>query len=231
VGTGNYNPETARTYEDLGLLTADPSVTRDVAELFHRLTSGSAGRRYERLLVAPEALRGAILERIATEAAAPDGRIVMKLNNLSDPAIIEALYAASRAGVEIDLIVRGICCLRPGVAGMSPTIRVRSILGRCLEHSRIFRFGADARTAEYFIGSADMMPRNLDLRVEALVPVEPAPLRERLESILALLLHPDARAWSLDADGAWKDSGGPLDVQVALQEQVSRADSTAEALP
>jgi len=227
VGTGNYNAETARIYEDLGLLSADPVVTRDVAELFHRLTSGSSGRRYERLLVAPESLRESILERIAAEATASDGRIVMKLNSLSDPAIIEALYAASCAGVEIDLIVRGICCLRPGVAGMSPTIRVRSILGRFLEHSRIFRFGSDARGPEYFIGSADMMPRNLDLRVEALVPVEPPALRERLESILALLLDEDAQAWSLGPDGAWKPTGGSLDVQVALQARARAAEGGA----
>jgi polyphosphate kinase len=231
VGTGNYNPDTARLYEDLGLLSADPALTEDVAELFHRLTSSSAGRRYEKLLVAPEALRDAILERIAAEAAAPDGRIVMKLNNLSDPAIIEALYAASVAGVEIDLIVRSVCCLRPGVAWMSPTIRVRSILGRFLEHSRILRFGSDTRGAEYFIGSADLMPRNLDLRVEALVPVdEPAP-RARLESLLALLLRPEAQAWSLGADGTWKHSGGTLDVQEALQEDVSGGSSAARTEP
>jgi polyphosphate kinase len=218
VGTGNYNPDTARLYEDLGLLSADPALTLDVAELFHRLTSSSAGRRYTRLLVAPEALRDAILERIAAEAAAPDGRIVMKLNNLADQAIIEALYAASRAGVEIDLIVRSICCLRPGVAGMSPTIRVRSILGRFLEHSRILRFGSEARGVEVFIGSADLMPRNLDLRVEALVPVEDPGLQARLESILHLLLHPEAQAWSLGPDGVWSPGGGELDVQAVLQE-------------
>ncbi len=224
VGTGNYNPDTARLYEDLGLLSADSAITRDVAELFHRMTSGSAGRRYERLLVAPESLRDAILERIAAEAAQPDGRIVMKLNNLSDPLIIEALYEASCAGVEIDLIVRSICCLRPGVAGMSPTIRVRSILGRFLEHSRILRFGTEARGAEYFIGSADLMPRNLDVRVEALVPVEDPRLRARLDSILDLLLHPDAQAWTLGADGAWKYGGGSVDVQGVLQQRVLDAD-------
>ena len=140
VATGNYNPVTATLYEDLGLLTSRVEVTRDVAELFQRLTSGSGSRSYEKLLVAPEGLRAGMLERIGREAR-PGGRIAMKLNGLSDPAIIDALYAASAAGAEIDLVVRSICCLRPGVEELSERIRVRSVLGRYLEHSRIFRFG------------------------------------------------------------------------------------------
>jgi polyphosphate kinase len=221
VGTGNYNPVTAREYEDLGLLTASPAIGRDVAELFQRLTSGSGGRRYERLLVAPESLRAGILERIRREAV-PDGRIVAKLNAVSDPEVIDALYAASCAGAEIDLVVRGICCLRPGVPGLSERIRVRSILGRFLEHSRIFRFGSPARGAEYWIGSADLMLRNLDLRVEALVPVEAPELRERLEALLALYLGPEALAWELGPDGSWRPGPGRRDVQERLQARAAQ---------
>jgi polyphosphate kinase len=216
IGTGNYNPVTARSYEDLGLLTASPALCRDVAELFGRLTSGSGSRRYERLLVAPENLRRGMLERIEREARAPDGRIVAKMNNLADPEIIDALYAASRAGVEIDLVVRSICCLRPGLPALSERIRVRSILGRFLEHSRVLRFGSAARGYEYWLGSADLMTRNLDLRVEALVPIEEPALRGRLEELLELYLHPDVDAWLLDASGAWKRSGGSLDLQRRL---------------
>jgi len=216
IGTGNYNPVTARSYEDLGLLTAEPAVCRDVAELFGRLTSGSGSRHYERLLVAPESLRRAMLDRIAREGRAPDGHIVAKMNNLADPEIIDALYAASRAGARIDLVVRSICCLRPGLPGLSERIRVRSVLGRFLEHSRVFRFGSRERSYEYWIGSADLMTRNLDLRVEALVPIEDPALRGRIEDLLALYLHPDTDAWELDASGAWKRSGGEIDLQRRL---------------
>ncbi|HXK22118.1 MAG TPA: polyphosphate kinase 1 [Myxococcota bacterium] len=216
IGTGNYNPVTARSYEDLGFLTADPALCRDVAELFGRLTSGSGARHYERLLVAPETLRRGMLERIAREAREPDGRIVAKINNLADAEIIDALYAASRAGAEVDLVVRSICCLRPGLPGLSDRIRVRSVLGRFLEHSRIYRFGSAARGYEYWLGSADLMTRNLDLRVEALVPIDDAGLRSRLEELLALYLHPDLDAWVLDASGAWKRSGGSIDLQRRL---------------
>jgi polyphosphate kinase len=216
IGTGNYNPVTARSYEDLGLLTASPALCSDVAELFGRLTSGSGSRRYSRLLVAPEHLRRGLIERIEREARAPDGRIVCKLNNLADPEIIDALYAASRAGVEIDLVVRSICCLRPNVPGLSERIRVRSLLGRFLEHSRVFRFGSEARGYEYWIGSADLMTRNLDLRVEALVPIDDPALRTRVEELLALYLHPDTDAWELSADGSWKRTRGSMDVQHRL---------------
>ncbi len=216
VGTGNYNPATARVYEDLGLLTSSPALARDVAELFHRLTSGSGGRRYERLLVAPERMRSALLAEIQREAEAPDGRIALKLNNISDPGVIDALYAASGAGVEIDLLVRGICCLRPGIPGLSERIRVRSVLGRFLEHSRIFRFGSRERGRRYWIGSADLMQRNLDLRVEALAPVLDPPLRARLEALLELYLDPDTRAWELGPDGVWRQNAGRQDVQERL---------------
>lgn len=218
VGTGNYHPQTARQYEDLGLLTASPDLGADVADLFNHLTSASGRPHYRQLLVAPEGLRAGLVERIRAECEAEDGRIVIKVNGLSDSLMIDALYEASQAGVEIDLVVRGICCLRPGVAGLSENIRVRSILGRFLEHSRIYRFGGGRREPRYWIGSADLMQRNLDLRVEALAPVEDPALRARVEEILSLCLDPDTRAWTLGPDGAWQPTGGTLDVQRRLQE-------------
>jgi polyphosphate kinase len=210
VATGNYNPVTATLYEDIGLLSSREDVTRDVAELFQRLTSGSGSRSYEKLLVAPEGLRAGMLERIAHEAR-PGGRIVAKLNGLSDPAIIDAFYAASGAGAEIDLVVRGICCLRPGVAGLSERIRVRSVLGRYLEHSRIFRFGVPG-AGETWIGSADLMQRNLDLRVEALVKVDDPALVARIDALLAIYLDSESRVFWLAPDGGWKCTGS-VDVQ------------------
>jgi polyphosphate kinase len=214
VATGNYNPVTAALYEDLGLLTSREEVTRDVAELLQRLTSGSGSRSYEKLLVAPEGMRSGVLGRIAREAR-PGGQIAAKMNGLSDPAIIDALYDASCAGAEIDLIVRGICCLRPGVAGLSERIRVRSVLGRYLEHSRIFRFGAPGQ-GEVWIGSADLMQRNLDLRVEALVKVEDPELKRRIDGLLAVYLDPDSRVWVLAPDGGWKCTGS-ADVQERIR--------------
>jgi polyphosphate kinase len=203
IGTGNYNPETARLYEDVGLFTASPEIGADVASLFNYLTGFSRAPAYSKLLVAPHALRQRLVELIEQEAQHPDGRIVMKMNSLSDPPIIDALYAASCAGVSIDLIVRGICCLRPGVPGLSENIRVRSILGRFLEHSRIYRFGSELRGYRYLIGSADLMTRNLNGRVEALVPVEDLALQMRLEEVLAVELSDDRLAWALDGDGQW----------------------------
>jgi polyphosphate kinase len=198
----------------MGLLTSREDVTRDVAELFQRLTSGSGSRSYEKLLVAPEGLRAGLLERIAREAR-PGGQIAAKVNGLSDPAIIDALYAASSAGAEIDLVVRGICCLRPGVPGLSERIRVRSVLGRYLEHSRIFRFGAPG-ACEVWIGSADLMQRNLDLRVEALVKVEEPALIARIDALLAAYLDPASRVFWLAPDGSWKCTGSG-DVQERLR--------------
>ena len=204
VGTGNYNSVTANLYEDLGLLTSDPDVGEDLTELFNSLTGYSRPRRYRQLLVAPHGLRDGILERIRAEAnMGADGRIVMKMNALVDPETIDALYAASACGTPIDLLVRGICCLRPGVPGLSDTIRVRSLLGRFLEHSRIFCFGADPESAEYLIGSADIMPRNLDRRVEALVPVRAPSLRRRLAELLDVELADDTQVWELDGAGDW----------------------------
>ncbi len=205
VGTGNYNPVTATLYEDLGLLTADPEIGADVTELFNSLTGFSRPQRCRQLLLAPYALRDSVIERIEAQAElGGDGRIVLKLNSLVDPATIDALYAASAAGTPIDLLIRGICCLRPRVPGLSETIRVRSLLGRFLEHSRILRFGADDEEAEYLIGSADMMPRNLDRRVEAMVPVRSPGLRRRLAEVLAIELADDRQVWELAADGSWR---------------------------
>jgi polyphosphate kinase len=204
VGTGNYNPQTAKIYEDLGLLTASPEIGADLSELFNFLTGYSREDSYRKILVAPMTLRREILRLIREEAETPDGRIVLKLNGLTDAGVIDALYAASAAGTEIDLIVRGICCLRPGIPGLSERIRVRSVLGRFLEHSRIFRFGSDARGPRYWIGSADLMERNLDRRVEVLAPVEEPELRARLEEVLQASLHDDATCWRLDAAGTWR---------------------------
>ena len=203
LGTGNYNPKTATTYEDIGLLSADPELGADVAELFNHLTGHSHQSQWRRLLVAPGGLRAAILHKIDEESHWPDGRIVLKMNSLVDPEIIDALYAASGRGTQIDLVVRGICCLRPEVAGQSDNIRVRSLVGRFLEHSRVFRFGSIERGFTYYIGSADLMPRNLDRRVETLVPVMDVALQARLQEILDASLRDDVLAWVLDADGRW----------------------------
>ncbi|MBV8280559.1 MAG: polyphosphate kinase 1 [Candidatus Eremiobacteraeota bacterium] len=203
VGTGNYNPTTARLYEDIGILSADQELGADLTELFNYLTGYSKQSRYNKLLVAPGTLRPALLELVKREAEAPDGRIIIKVNNLVDPTIIQALYNASQAGTQIDAIVRGICCLQPGVPGLSENIRVRSIVGRYLEHSRIMRFGSDARRPDYFIGSADVMQRNLDRRVEAVIPVTDPVLQGRLQEILDVNLSDDALAWTLDGDSKW----------------------------
>jgi polyphosphate kinase len=222
VGTGNYHSATARIYEDLGLLTCDPAMGADLSELFNHLTGFSRDTRYRKLLVAPRDLRRKLLDRIAGETQlGPDGRIVMKMNSLVDTAIIDALYEASRAGVPIDLLVRGICCLRPGVEGLSQTIRVRSILGRYLEHSRIYLFGngAGPDRPQFFIGSADLMPRNLDRRVEVLAPVETDEHQERLREVLAVELGDGVRGWEL-IDDTWHQVGGDagIDAQGRLYE-------------
>jgi polyphosphate kinase len=207
VGTGNYNSTTATVYEDIGLMSADPDLGADVADLFNYLTGYSGKRKYRRLLVAPLTLRSALTELIRTEAAQPDARIVMKINGLVDPELTDELYRAAQGGAQVDLLVRGICCLRPGVPGLSEGIRVRSIVGRYLEHSRIFRFGDGGRATKYYIGSADLMPRNLDHRVEALAPVTDPELRARLDEILEVCLDRDAPAWELGSDGVWSRVG------------------------
>jgi polyphosphate kinase len=203
IGTGNYNPATARLYEDLGLLTADADLGADITDLFNLLTGYSRQREYRKLLVAPVTMRPGLEALVRREMAHDDGSIVLKLNSLVDAELIDALYEASQAGVRIDLLVRGICCMRPGVPGISETVRARSIVGRFLEHSRIYRFGSEARGYDYLIGSADWMPRNLDRRVEALTPVEDPSLQHRLDEILQVGFDDDELAWELDSEGVW----------------------------
>ncbi|HEU4831343.1 MAG TPA: RNA degradosome polyphosphate kinase [Actinomycetota bacterium] len=226
VGTGNYNPVTALLYEDMGLLTADAEIGADLTDLFNLLTGYSRQREYRRLLVAPQYLRPEMVELIRGQAR-EGGRIVLKMNALVDPDMVDALYEASQAGAEIDLIVRGICCLRPGIPGLSERITVRSLVGRYLEHSRIFRFGA-RREATHYIGSADLMQRNLDRRVEAVVPVSDPSLAARLDEILDVLMQDDMLSWTLGSDGTWTKVGGErrIDAQQRLQElAVERAGS------
>ena len=225
IGTGNYNSSTAKVYEDIGLLSANPDIGADVSELFNFLTGYSRQRRYRKLLVAPVALRAGILKLIRDEAARSDGRILIKVNNLVDQEIIDALYEASQGGAEIDLIVRSMCCLRPGVPGLSDRIRVRSVLGDFLEHSRVFRFGSEKRGPAYFIGSADMMDRNLDRRVEALVPIEQEDLKARLAEIMRIDLEDRELAWELAADGVWSRVKGPgLNAQETFKEMARERD-------
>ncbi len=220
VGTGNYNPNTATVYEDIGVLSADPEIGADVSDLFNFLTGYSRQRAFRRLSVAPLGLRDQLLDLIQHQTLRPGGQIVMKLNSLIDPQMIDALYAASRAGVDIDLIVRGVCCLRPGVEGLSENIRVRSILGRYLEHSRIFRFGPGNDGGDYYIGSADVSMRNLDRRVEVLLPIRDPALRARLDQIISVGLADDRLAWELDESGTWRRGQTVQDVnaQRSLQE-------------
>lgn len=211
IGTGNYNSRTARLYEDLALLTCDPEITDDLVNLFNYMTGRSRQREYKRLLVAPVSMKKRFLEMIEREAALTrpgrPGRIIAKMNQLEDRGVMDALYKASAAGVQIDLIVRGFCCLRPGVPGLSDNIRVRSIVGRFLEHSRIFWFGSgqdDPLQGEFFIGSADWMYRNLQTRVEAAVPVLDAHSRRLLWDILEFNLEDRRSAWDMQPDGSYR---------------------------
>ena len=206
IGTGNYHSVTARVYEDFGLFTADPEIAQDVANLFNYVTGFGRPEQFRKLLVAPFNLRDRLIEeirRVAESAAArKKARIRIKVNNLSDRAIIDELYLASQAGVKIDLIVRSVCALRPGVKGLSEHIRVRSVLGRFLEHSRVFNFECRGEH-RYFLGSADLLPRNLDHRLEAVAPVEDVRLQQRLGAALDALLE-DTTAWELESNGSWK---------------------------
>ncbi|GAA3837423.1 RNA degradosome polyphosphate kinase [Sphaerisporangium flaviroseum] len=206
IGTGNYNPKTARQYEDFGLLTADPLVGEDLTDLFVHLTGYSHHSAYRRLLVAPHSMRSGLLARIDREishhVAGRPARIRIKTNSLVDEPLIDALYTASRAGVPVDLVVRGVCTLRPGIPGLSENIRVRSILGRFLEHSRIYEFGA-GRRPEIWIGSADLMRRNIERRVESLVKVNSAQHRAYLSEILDLSMADTTASWWLHGDGTW----------------------------
>lgn len=207
IGTGNYNPKTAKLYTDLGLLSCREDLGADLTDLFNYLTGYSKQQSYRKLLVSPVTMRDrmtALIEREIDHArAGKPGRIIAKMNSLVDPKMIQTLYEASQAGVQIDLIIRGICCLRPGLPGVSETIRVVSIVGRLLEHSRVFWFGNDNHP-EVYIGSADWMPRNLDRRVEAVTPVEDPKIRAELEALLDLLLSDNRQAWDMTADGTYR---------------------------
>ncbi|MED7929625.1 RNA degradosome polyphosphate kinase [Nonomuraea sp. LP-02] len=218
IGTGNYNPKTARQYEDFGLLTADPLVGEDVTDLFIHLTGYSNHSAYRRLLVAPHSMRSGLVARIereiAHQQAGRPARVRIKTNSLVDEPIIDALYRASRAGVPVDLWVRGICALRPGIPGLSENIRVRSVLGRFLEHSRVYEFGL-GRRPEIWIGSADLMRRNLDRRVEALVKVTSQQHKAYLVELMDLAMAETTSTWWLGSDGSWTRHPGE-DLQTHL---------------
>jgi len=224
IGTGNYNGKTARLYEDVGLLTAAPDIGADLTDLFNSLTGYSRKVAYRNLLVAPHSIRTGIIERVEREVEAHrqsgDGRIRMKMNALVDEQVIDALYRASQAGVRVEIVVRGICALRPGAEGFSENISVRSILGQFLEHSRIIHFG---RINEFWIGSADMMHRNLDRRVEALVQVKDPRLTAYLDELFESALDPSTRCWELGSDGQWtaspQEGRSVRDHQVSLMER------------
>jgi polyphosphate kinase len=228
IGTGNYNPKTARLYVDLGLLSCREELGADVTDLFNVLTGLSRQRAFRRLLVAPHSLRARFLElvdrEIAHAKAGHTARIVLKLNAIVDVACIEALYRASREGVEVDLIIRAACSLLPGVDGLSDRIRVRSIIGEFLEHSRIWGFGNGGRF-EWYLGSADLMDRNLDRRVEAVVPVEDPEAQARIAEIIEVMLADDRRSWQLGPDMVWRrtevllDRPGTVDTFATLKER------------
>jgi polyphosphate kinase len=206
IGTGNYHAATARLYEDFGLFTADEDIAADVADLFNFITGFGRPRRFRKILVAPFTLRHGLVDEIrAVAAAAAEGRharIRLKVNHLVDPGIVEELYAASQAGAQIDVLARTTCALRPQVEGLSETIRVRSVVGRFLEHSRIYAFEAGEQATTY-IGSPDLMQRNLDHRIEVLVPVENARVRQEVHTVLDSALADDTDAWLLGPDGTW----------------------------
>ena len=224
LGTGNYNPKTARIYEDLGLLTADPEVGADLTDLFNALTGYSRQKDYRTLLVAPNGVRSGLVERIEREAehacAGRPSRVRLKANSIVDEQVIDALYRASRAGVPVDLVVRGICALRPGVPGLSETVHVRSVVGRFLEHSRVMSFGhPDRGEVEHWMGSADLMHRNLDRRIETLVRVRDRVVAQQLDALFEQVLGPDVRHWALRPDGCWDprpEEGDGHDVQAVL---------------
>jgi polyphosphate kinase len=250
IGTGNYNATTARSYEDLGLLSSDPDLGADLTDLFNFLTGYARSSDYRKIVVAPSSLKDRVIDLIEGQAElAERGRIVIKVNGLTHPEVIDALYGASRQGVSIDLIVRGICMLRPGVPGLSETIRVRSIVGRFLEHSRIYCFGSrnldgdcdqdgerkkepgleDGQSGEdgtILIGSADLMERNLENRVEVMVPVADPLLVRRLREVLRLCLADDTWSWELFADGTWKRVSGAKGV--SLQRRLMEMTSARE---
>ncbi len=231
VGTGNYHATTARVYEDVGVFTSDPEIAGDIADLFNFVTGFGRPQRFRKLLVAPLNLRKRLLELIrevaAAAAAGERARIRLKCNSLTHPEVIEELYRASRAGAEIDLVVRANCTLVPGVPGFSETIRVRSILGRFLEHSRLYCFEA-GNEKTYLLGSADLMPRNLDHRIEVVMPVEDTHVRNELELILKSVLADNSQAWELQSSGSWqrvtpKKSERPRAAQLVFMRRRERA--------
>jgi polyphosphate kinase len=206
IGTGNYHSATARLYEDVGIFTADEDIAADVADLFNYITGFGKPTRFRKLLVAPFTLRSGLVEEIrAVAAAAAEGehaRIRLKVNHLVDPRLVEELYLASQAGAQIDVVARTTCALRPGVENLSENIRVRSLVGRFLEHGRIYSFEAGDRARTY-LGSADLMQRNLDHRIEVLAPVENARMRQDVHAILDSALADDTNAWLLGPEGEW----------------------------
>ena len=225
IGTGNYNPKTSRLYEDYGLITTDEAIGEDVAHLFNNLSGWSRDASYGELFVAPDTVRTGLVDHIHAEIAhhqaGRPARIRIKANSIVDEAVIDALYLASQAGVPVDLLVRGICAVRPGVAGLSETVTVRSVLGRFLEHSRLFWF-ANGGAPTAWIGSADLMHRNLDRRVEVLVRL---PLEDHVRGIgelFDLAFEPTTNAWVLDSAGTWTSNAGPVDLQETLIEQQRR---------
>jgi polyphosphate kinase len=230
IGTGNYHASNASAYEDLSLFTADEEIAADVVDVFNAVTSHAPPTVFRKLLVGPWFLRDGLLQEIArvvdaAEAGAP-ARIRIKVNALSDPEIAEVLYGASRAGVTIEVVTRGICVLRPGVRGLSEGITVRSVLGPFLEHSRILSFQAGERLSTW-IGSADLMSRNLDRRVEVLAPIEDARLRARIARVLDALVADTRFAWELGPDGSWtrvapRPGEEPVSAQEVLMEQARR---------
>ncbi len=225
IGTGNYNPKTSRSYEDLGLITTDEQIGEDVAHLFNNLSGWSRNAEYEHLLVAPDHVRGGLLERIHREIehqrAGRPARIRMKMNSLVDEQVIDALYLASTEGVPVQLITRAICALRPGVPGLSESIEVRSILGRFLEHSRVYWFD-NGGEPEAWIGSADMMHRNLDRRVEVLVRLPEVELTQSVGEMLDLAFDAGTAAWELRSNGDWVKNDGTLQYQETLIERQRR---------
>ncbi|WP_228942511.1 RNA degradosome polyphosphate kinase [Nocardioides sp. Leaf374] len=221
IGTGNYNPKTSRMYEDLGLITTDERIGEDVAHLFNNLSGWSRNASYDELLVAPDSVRLGLVEQIHQEIshhlAGRPARIRLKANSVVDEAVIDALYLASQAGVPVQLLVRGICSLRPGVPGLSENIEVRSVLGRFLEHSRVFRFENGGEPVAW-IGSADMMHRNLDRRVEVLVRLPGEESLAEIDRVLDIAFDPETDAWLLDSDGTWTRNHGPVHLQEKLIE-------------
>jgi polyphosphate kinase len=237
LGTGNYNAVTARGYEDFGLFTADEAIAADVADLFNYVTGFGRPARFRKLLVAPFALRQRLIDEIREVAEAAragrKARIRIKVNGLTHTELIDELYAASEAGARIDLVVRGLCSLRPGVPGLSENIRVRSVLGRFLEHSRLFIFEAGEQSA-YYLGSADMMPRNIDHRVEVVTPVENVAIQAELAATIDTLLADAAASWELQGDGTWervrsKKDERPRSAQATMMRRARRRVSLARA--